>query len=150
MRRNENIVFLSKDHHFGLLHIWKIKQGIRRKVTLDRIVKYITFYWENNQKAHFEEEEQYLFSYLSDELIGKAIEEHKQIRILIEQIQKIGGIYLIKKYIDLLTQHIRYEERILFPYIEKNLSDKVLSEIGGKLTKEHHTEIESYADEFWQ
>jgi hemerythrin HHE cation binding domain protein len=51
---------------------------------------------------------------------------------------------------ELLTAHIRYEERVLFPYMEQNLSDETLSEIGKNLSAEHHTEVEEYPDAFWQ
>lgn len=32
MKRNENIVLLSRDHHFGLLCAWKIRQGLKKKL----------------------------------------------------------------------------------------------------------------------
>ena len=53
MKRNENIVLLSRDHHFGLLHAWKIKQGLKKGVALERIATYIIFHWQHNQEAHF-------------------------------------------------------------------------------------------------
>ena len=57
MKRNENIVLLSRDHHFGLLHAWKIKQVLKKGVALERIATYIIFHWQHNQEAHFLEEE---------------------------------------------------------------------------------------------
>lgn len=33
MKRNENLVPLSRDHHFGLLCCWKIRQGIKKEVS---------------------------------------------------------------------------------------------------------------------
>ena len=78
MKRNENIVLLSRDHHFGLLHAWKIKQGLKKGVALERIATYIIFHWQHNQEAHFLEEEKFLFPYIKHELIDQALKEHEQ------------------------------------------------------------------------
>ena len=129
MKRNPNIVPLSKDHHFGLLHVWKIRQGLKKDIAPARIARYVVFHWEHEQKAHFEEEEKYLFPYITNKLIDQALEEHHLLRDLI---------------------HIRYEERVLFPYMEENLSEEQLTEIGKNLSADPHTEEESYSDEFWQ
>ena len=69
---------------------------------------------------------------------------------MIEQCAVAPTEALLTDYAELLTAHIRYEERVLFPYMEENLSDEVLSEIGRNLSNEHHTEEEEYPDEFWQ
>ena len=150
MKRNENIVLLSRDHHFGLLHAWKIKQGLKKGVALERIATYIIFHWQHNQEAHFLEEEKFLFPYIKHELRDQALKEHEQIRQMIEQCATAPTEALLTDYAELLTAHIRYEERVLFPYMEENLSNEVLSEIGRNLCNEHHTEEEEYPDEFWQ
>ena len=69
---------------------------------------------------------------------------------MIEQCAVAPTEALLTDYAELLIAHIRYEERVLFPYMEENLSDEVLSEIGRNLSNEHHTEVEEYPDEFWQ
>ena len=86
MKRNPNIVPLSKDHHFGLLHVWKIRQGLKKDIAPARIARYVVFHWEHEQKAHFEEEEKYLFPYITNKLIDQALEEHHLLRDLIAQI----------------------------------------------------------------
>ena len=150
MKRNENIVLLSRDHHFGLLHVWKIKQGLSRGIAPERIAAYIAFHWQHNQQAHFLEEEQYLFPYIKNELIDQALREHEQIRQLIAQCSIAPTEALLTQYMELLTAHIRYEERVLFPYMEQNLSDETLAELGRNLSAEHHTEVEESPDAFWQ
>ncbi|ERI63113.1 hemerythrin HHE cation binding domain protein [Capnocytophaga sp. oral taxon 863 str. F0517] len=150
MKRNENIVLLSRDHHFGLLHIWKIRQGLKKEISAERIAAYISSYWQQNQEAHFLEEEKYLFPYIKHELIDQALREHEQIRQIIAQLAMAPTVKLLEEYAELLNAHIRYEERVLFPYMEENLSDEALQQIGKNLTEEHHTEVEEYADEFWK
>jgi hemerythrin-like domain-containing protein len=49
---------------------------------------------------------------------------------------------------NLLEQHIRYEERVLFSYLEANISAGEFEHIGKELEKnEPHCEF--YEDEFW-
>ena len=150
MKRNPNIVPLSKEHHFGLLHVWKIRQGLKKEIAPARIAQYVVFHWEHEQKAHFEEEEKYLFPYITNKLIDQALEEHHLLRDLIAQITTQPTATLLEEYATRLNDHIRYEERVLFPYMEENLSEEQLTEIGKNLSADPHTEEESYSDEFWQ
>ncbi len=62
IKRNENMVPLSRDHHFGLLFCWKIRQGLKAKIDLERIRKYILHFWKSHLEQHFKEEETLLFS----------------------------------------------------------------------------------------
>ena len=81
---------------------------------------------------------------IKNELIDQALREHEQIRQLIAQCSIAPTEALLTQYMELLTAHIRYEERVLFPYMEQNLSDETLAEIGRNLSAEHHTEVEEY------
>lgn len=47
IRRNENIVKLSKEHHFSLLFCWKIRQGIKMEIPAARIIKYMEYFKAN-------------------------------------------------------------------------------------------------------
>ena len=120
MKRNPNIVPLSKDHHFGLLHVWKIRQGLKKEIAPARIAQYVVFHWEHEQKAHFEEEEKYLFPYITNKLIDQALEEHHLLRDLIAQITTQPTAALLEEYATRLNDHIRYEERVLL-YGRKSL-----------------------------
>ena len=61
MKRDKNIIPLSQDHHFGLLSGWKIKQGIKKNISYERIKNYINYHWDNSQSFHFDEGEKILF-----------------------------------------------------------------------------------------
>lgn len=51
---------------------------------------------------------------------------------------------------DALDNHIRFEERILFPYIEKEVPEEKLVELGKQLQQMHPlNEKDTYSDEFW-
>ena len=77
MKRDKNIIPLSQDHHFGLLSGWKIKQGIKKNISYERIKNYINYHWDNSQSFHFDEEEKILFPYSDDELTQRALDEQK-------------------------------------------------------------------------
>ncbi|MCQ9636687.1 hemerythrin domain-containing protein [Chryseobacterium sp. WG23] len=150
MKRNENIVLLSKDHHFGLLCSWKIRQGIKKETEGYRIRKYILYFWKNHLEEHFKEEEQVLFPYLKDEYSFRIQSEHTQIKTLILQIENSENADYFSNFADLLEQHIRFEERSWFPHLEEKLDADILNTIGKKLSHIHSEEKDDYPDEFWK
>ena len=87
------MVEFSKDHHFALLLIWKIRQGIRKSIEPDRISRYIVHFFDHELNMHFEEEENLLFIHLPDSnsLRARAEKEHISIRQEIKQL-RIKGI----------------------------------------------------------
>ncbi|MEO5783394.1 MAG: hemerythrin domain-containing protein [Ginsengibacter sp.] len=152
IKRNKNIAWLSKDHHFGLLACWKINRGIALNIETERIRKYIQFFWEKHLDQHFKEEELFLFDAMSDDKIGTAIEQHKNIRDKIKSFYEndCADTFVLQQFAEELNDHIRYEERILFPFLEKALSENRLQNIGAALEGNHaDSYIENYGDEFW-
>ena len=150
MKRDKNIVPLSQDHHFGLLSGWKIKQGIKKNISYERIKNYINYHWDNSQSFHFDEEEKILFPYSDDELTQRALDEHKEIRELLKTLNKVEDFELLILYADKVTEHIRFEERVLFPHLENILTEEQLAEVGKKLNEIHHHAEDEYHDEFWK
>jgi len=55
---------------------------------------------------------------------------------------------LFSKLADSVETHVRYEERQLFPHLEKILTEKHLKFIGAQLKKEEIAK-DNYEDEFW-
>ena len=56
MKRNENLVPLSRDHHFGLLCSWKIREGLER-ILLTTGSKIYQLFWQESLSKHFEIED---------------------------------------------------------------------------------------------
>jgi hemerythrin-like domain-containing protein len=152
MKRHESIAALSRDHHFGLLFCWKIRQGIRKQVPTERMQGYVQYFWDNHLRQHFEEEERWLFPAIQGAFCERAISEHAQIRQLVEAVNSITPVVPeeLNSLADCLDKHIRFEERTLFPYIEKELPAQVLIEIGSRLNlpDQGHPK-DDYHDEFW-
>lgn len=85
IKRHSAIVKFSQEHHFGLLLVWKIREGIKKMVATERLSSYAQFIFENNLKQHFREEEALLFVKLKDNdpLKQRATGEHQLIYQLI-------------------------------------------------------------------
>ena len=41
LKRNPNLVPLSREHHFGLLFAWKLKQGLAKNTSLETMRDYV-------------------------------------------------------------------------------------------------------------
>lgn len=151
IKRSEYIITLSRDHHTGLLFCWKIKEGVKREVDFLRINKYVKFFWEQHLKEHFKEEETLLFNEVDNDLTKQGKQEHELLyewfnRIISNDLKK-SSEYI--SFTELLINHIRFEERVLFPYLEAQLPSSTLMAIGAYLENHHVPFNDDYADEFW-
>jgi hemerythrin-like domain-containing protein len=153
IKRSEHIQKLSREHHFSLLFCWKIRQGLKKKIDLERICKYVQYFWNEHLKFHFREEEQVLFSMQEGRLVQKAIREHRHIRAQVKEIENFSDKNVdqrLEELADTVDNHVRYEERQLFPHLERKLSLDQLEAIGMQLKKLNHSPLQDqYIDEFW-
>lgn len=139
---------LSREHHFGLLLSWKIRMGVRNHVAPKRIWTYANWFFKNHLVPHFEMEELYVFTILEveHELVQQALNDHKNLIALFQgEDNNIESLLLIEKA---LEQHIRFEERVLFPEIQRVATEAQLLEI----EKIHQSKpfIDKLDDEFWR
>jgi hemerythrin-like domain-containing protein len=150
IRRNLALVAFSKDHHFSLLLVWKIRQGLRLGIENIRIASYINFFFDENLEEHFKEEEKLLFTQLdkSDELRTRAEKEHDKLRKLNKKIALSADGPLIEKFTGLLEDHIRFEERSLFEHIQQYFTELQLQSIAEKM-KDTGKKEEKWKDSFW-
>jgi len=146
IKRHPNMQPLSREHHTGLLFCWKIRTGIKQHVALSRITDYAEWFWGAHLLQHFETEEAFLFPILGNNntLVAQALLEHNQLK------QKFNDSNwdenLLASIADLLEQHIRFEERVLFNEIEN-----VANESQMRVLSEHtHDFCETWPDEFWK
>ncbi|MFS4493515.1 hemerythrin domain-containing protein [Maribacter sp. 2308TA10-17] len=147
LKRHKALIPLSHDHHHGLLLCWKIRMGFSKKIELNRIKRYVDWFYENHIKPHFELEEQHIFPILGnhDELVKKAIAQHKSlIKLFTDNEDVEESLKAIEKELSL---HIRFEERFLFSEIQRVATEKQLA----SLYKSHKEKefIENTSDEFW-
>ncbi len=152
VKRNKEIVRFSKDHHFSLLFCWKIKQGAKLGVPAERMIKYVQYFRQYHLQPHFFEEETILFSPVNDAWVQRALDEHQQIQHQSEVVEKSTGKDAVNELLHLaklVEEHIRYEERELFPHLEKVLAHEQLVEIGKKTDALPSPLPDDFEDSFW-
>ncbi|WP_423146014.1 hemerythrin domain-containing protein [Rubrolithibacter danxiaensis] len=154
MKRNVNLLHLSRDHHHGLLLGWKIRQGLKYLTLPETVAEYVDYFSREALFPHFQEEEQTILIYLQadDAFRLRTINEHTQIENAIHALlkSKDKSAAVLIKVADMLDAHIRFEERELFPYIENLLSDEQLEEIGKNLDDNHQPFTDNFSNEFWR
>ncbi len=147
IKRSKELLQLSREHHHALLLGWKINKGIQSNIEISRIETYTKWFYANHLKPHFELEEKYVFPILDDTNENKKIvlEHHQQLRNLFEK--ETLDIEMLKKINEVLTNHVRFEERVLFNEIQHSDDTNLL-----KALNEIHQEekfIDNESDPFW-
>ncbi|MEZ4792471.1 MAG: hemerythrin domain-containing protein [Gelidibacter sp.] len=148
LKRHKALQPLSRDHHHGLLLSWKIRNGFNKNVELGRIKTYADWFFETHLIPHFELEEAHIFPLLDEnnELVKRALAEHRRLKRLFNEEGDVEKS--LHKIEEELEQHIRFEERVLFPEIQKIATEDELLQI----EKIHHEDgfVENLEDEFWK
>ena len=151
IKRSKELLALSREHHHGLLLCWKIRQGLANGVELSRIKEYILHFYDTQLNDHFFLEEKYLFSLIDAQNLHriKAESQHREIRGLIDAIKanNAGNTSLLGELQQKLEEHIRFEERELFNYIQKHCDSALLKNVAANLDKEV-AEMQ-WDDQFW-
>jgi iron-sulfur cluster repair protein YtfE (RIC family) len=153
LKRHQAIQSFSKDHHFGLLLVWKIRQGLDKAVNAERISNYVLFFFREDYEKHFREEEQLLFSKLplDDSLRKKAEADHQSIYNLIAAIKENkNDLSLLTQLANELEKHIRFEERELFNHLQNNITADELETIKKHSPNSCKPIAEKWEDAFWE
>jgi len=147
MKRHESLQPLSREHHHGLLLCWKIKTGLAKGIDAARIKKYSDWFYTNHIAPHFEAEENHVFPLLGKEhpMVKKALGQHATLRELFkDQSNSKSNLQRISEELD---NHIRFEEREMFPEIQEEISEEALAALGGA---HNETEFDENTDDmFW-
>ena len=91
IKRTSQLLPVSREHHFGLLFCWKIRQGIKKSIAVDRMLNYLKFFFDGHLKEHFADEERLLFTDRADTLVQSAISQHAALRRGIESLLDNAG-----------------------------------------------------------
>ena len=156
MKRNENLKTLSWDHHDGLVVSFRLQQGLKKNVSVAEMAEYVLHTWSSVLEHHFWQEEQTITPNLKHsekgkELVKQMIDDHKRFGQLEKQIQlDKSNIQDVEEFALLLNQHIRFEERQLFPFFEQEVGLVKLQEVGKFLKQHHNPSCEIWPNQFWK
>lgn len=148
IKRHSALQPLSREHHHSLLLCWKIRQGFKKNIPVERIKQYADWYWEHQLTDHFKEEETVLFPILGNDnkLVKKAITEHRRLRRLFEEEKELTkSLGLIEEELD---RHIRFEERVLFNEIQSAATPEQLQDLENHQNRE--VIKDDWEDPFWE
>jgi hemerythrin-like domain-containing protein len=153
MKRTEHLEPLSHDHYAGLHVAMRLRKGLAKGAAADEMATFIVHFWDAYLVNHFRQEEELLVEPLQRtggaELSARMTREHGQLLSLVDGMRETPGNALIEKFAALLPEHIRFEERELFPYLEEHLDAPTLAAIGNQLQAEHVDPDLSWPVEFW-
>jgi iron-sulfur cluster repair protein YtfE (RIC family) len=157
MKRNKNLETLSWEHHDGLVVAFRLEKGIKNQADDQTMVRYLLHTWDHDLQQHFLKEEQTLIKPLdaSDagrEALQQMLQEHETFRKLIARIRSRheNPLPMIKQFYQMLHNHIRFEERNLFPIVERITPQKELQKIGWYLHSHHQPDKKDWQPEFWR
>ena len=139
MRRDAALASLSRDHQHGLA----VALQLRRAKSGNAAAAEAAFlhFWETEGQRHFRIEEELLLPGItaavppSHEAVVRVLVEHVDLRRRAVEVAESPAAELEDLQIlgERLHQHIRYEERVLFPLIEEALTETELAELAGAL-----------------
>lgn len=150
MKRNENLLIFSHEHHHGLIFCSRLLKAKNASEAV--LLEYILDFWDNSLDEHFINEEKLFLPLLDEEkLTTRFLDEHKQINDLVLKIKSSSKDLHLHAFelSKLINDHIRFEERIFFPWLEDKFTTEELIVIGKELEGIEITEHQ-FSDEFWK
>ncbi|MFB4168377.1 hemerythrin domain-containing protein [Virgibacillus sp. JSM 102003] len=139
IKRHESLQPLSRHHMIGLHLALKLKRAGTDEslLTKEEIKQEVDEFWNPNGQQHFREEEEFLlpayaqYENVEQPEIIEMLLEHVKIRAQMDNLINAKDVSLdvMHELGMLLEAHIRKEERVIFPMIEKALPEKKLHEL---------------------
>jgi hypothetical protein len=119
--RHPSVVSFSREHHFGLVFCRHMIRLIESRSKIDHIRLLFRIFWQNELKSHTESEEVFMKSLQMVPAVQQVESDHLRLEIMFNECDDYGYEEL-KELINLLEQHIRFEEKVLFPRVSALLS----------------------------
>jgi hypothetical protein len=125
MPRIGALLLLSREHHHSLV---MARDARRAADNGDAAVQAATIarvesHWRAVMAAHFEQEER-LIQMTEDTLdpvsVNRILAEHSELRTLACGPCKLEPAARLRKFADLASAHMRYEERVFFPQLQSH------------------------------
>lgn len=128
MKRSRSLIPLTHDHHHVLAMVRRSRSALKTVEGADKAVAGLTEFYEAEMISHFREEEEEVFPLLVDadghipEDLAKAMRQHLHIHALVRQLRRLPSVPLMEELLDVIEDHVRLEEKKLFPLIEERHS----------------------------
>lgn len=150
MKRHSSLIPLSRDHHHGLVLAQRLKRGRGKapragwpadpRLQRDQVLAFFAA----ELVPHFSAEEELVFplalEYLEDgsSLVSRLLEEHEKIRTSVQRLEGLepGDLKAALGALgQLLEEHIRREERVLFEALQEQVPEARLRSCGTRIRR---------------
>lgn len=116
MKRSPILIELSREHHTALVLALRIARA-NDPVAQALLLAAVPAIFRDELEPHFQDEEQGILPQLATAgelaLVGRTLEEHRQMRDLVAKISA-GDLLSLKPFGAMLKTHVQFEERELF------------------------------------
>lgn len=148
MKRSEALKPLSREHHHTLFVTKEVRDADQAGAKEARSA--LLDLWRNENAVHFRIEEEVLLpgSGLEgpdrDEEVARMLADHLKIRrrmARLESEEEAGGAVDLEQLKDLagfMRDHVRFEERELFPRVEREMSEEALETLAAAIEAAEH------------
>jgi hemerythrin-like domain-containing protein len=142
MKRSPELRDLSEAHHYGLVAARALRRAAAGEQPLEEAIAGFLTAWRDEIRLHFRQEEEVLLPEYAravppdDPLILRTVTEHVALRRAVGDLENASGdrrAELAARIGQALDDHIRFEERVLFPAIESALAGAPLEALGHRL-----------------
>ena len=120
MKRSAQLAPLSRDHHVALVHALRLRRATEADVAA--VVAGFLAFLLGPGREHFAEEELLAPQVPDACLAARMLDEHDEILRRAEQLGRDPRTEEAHAVGELLADHVRFEERELFPLLETALS----------------------------
>lgn len=137
MKRHPSLVPLSHDHHHGLVQARRLRLAAERDPgARTRAAEDFAAAWRGQIAPHLDREERRLLPYVTPEAhAARLVTDHAALRDLARAVSDPETVTAerCRELAARLESHIRWEERELFPSLERTLDESTLLMIGAAL-----------------
>jgi iron-sulfur cluster repair protein YtfE (RIC family) len=159
VKRDPALHPLSQHHHFALIQAWEMRRAaeapaVKRPALLRGAAQKFLRFWGKTGREHFREEEEILLPAYArcvrldqDSDVIRMLADHAEIRAAVQTLEQLLAAddkaaarkleELVASLAKTLHDHVRLEENVIFPRMEKTLGGAALRAAGKKLTRLH-------------
>ncbi|KIO48211.1 hypothetical protein SQ11_13745 [Nitrosospira sp. NpAV] len=131
MPRIGALLSLSREHHTSLVMARTARRAANEDgngvmasaVLMTAAIASIEAHWHTVMAAHFEKEERLIRiarDMLDPQAVTRVLAEHAELRMLAAGPCALEPAARLRRFADLISAHVRYEERTLFPQLQSH------------------------------
>ncbi len=132
MRRDVRLRGLSSEHHHALVLARALLRRVETGTVDTGLVRELRAKFDGSLEPHFRVEEELLLPVLRGlghaALVHRIERDHADLRSCLAAAER-GELAEVAAFAERLAEHVRFEERELFPRCEEELPDAVLDEV---------------------